>query len=52
MKTKIDIIKMDAHKLVEISKQKELIKSHKEAFDDFPVKEEIHKGKREYYITK
>lgn len=51
MKTRNEEIKINAHKLVEISKKRGLIKSHIEAFKEFPVEEEKHKGKKEYYTA-
>ncbi len=36
-------------KLIKESKDKKLIKPHIEAFNDFPVSEEEHKGKKRYY---
>ena len=45
MKTGVIDIKQRAKKLALISKQKGLIKPHTEAFKDFPVSQEIHKGK-------
>ena len=49
MKTNIKDISKTAQKLVEKSKAKNLIKSYTLAFKDFPVSEEVHKGKKEYY---
>lgn len=45
MKTNIVELKKQARQLVLISKQKNIIKPHTEAFKDFPVNEEKHKGK-------
>lgn len=45
MKTNMMELKKQAKQLVLISKQKNIIKPHTEAFKDFPVNEEIHKGK-------
>lgn len=45
MKTNMMELKKQARELVLISKQKNLIKPHTEAFKDFPVEEEINKGK-------
>lgn len=45
MKTDIKELKNRAKELVLISKQKGIIKPHTEAFKDFPVKDELHKGK-------
>lgn len=45
MKTNMIDLKNQARQLVLISKEKSLIKSHTEAFKDFPVCEEVHKGK-------
>lgn len=45
MKTNIMELKKQAKQLVLISKQKKIIKPHTEAFKDFPVSEEVHKGK-------
>ena len=47
MKTNMMELKNQAKQLVIISKQRNLIKPHTEAFKDFPVQEEIHKGKNE-----
>lgn len=45
MKTNMMELKKQAKQLILISSQKGLIKPHTEAFKDFPVSEEIHKGK-------
>lgn len=45
MKTNMMELKKQAKQLVLISKQKNMIKPHTEAFKDFPVSEEVHKGK-------
>ena len=45
MKTNMLELSQKAKELVLISKQKGLIRPHTEAFKDFPVKDEIHKGK-------
>lgn len=45
MKTNMMELKKQAKQLILISKQKNIIKPHTEAFRDFPVSEEIHKGK-------
>lgn len=45
MKTNMMELKKQAKQLVIISKQKNIIKPHTEAFKDFPVSEEVHKGK-------
>lgn len=45
---KIEIIKK-AKDLVLEAKNKNVIKSHNTAFKEFPVEEEIHKGKMEDY---
>ena len=45
LKTDIKELKNRAKELVLISKQKGIIKPHTEAFKDFPVKDELHKGK-------
>lgn len=45
MKTNVMALNQKAKQLVLISKQKGLIKPHTEAFKDFPVKEEVHKGR-------
>lgn len=37
--------------LIKISKEKNLIKSHTEAFEEFPVEEE-HNGKKESFCRK
>lgn len=52
MKTNMEELKNNAHELVKIAKKRGLIKSHKEAFKEFPVEEENHKGKKEYYAIK
>ena len=49
MKTNINDISKKAKELVTKSKEKNLIKSYTVAFEDFPVKEENHKGNREVY---
>lgn len=49
MKTNINDISKNARRLVEKAKAKNLIKSYTVAFKDFPVNEETHKGKKEYY---
>lgn len=49
MKTNINEISKTAKDLVVKAKAKNLIKSYTVAFKDFPVSEEIHKGKKEYY---
>ncbi len=49
MKTNINEISKTAKDLVAKAKAKNLIKSYTVAFKDFPVSEEIHKGKKEYY---
>lgn len=38
--------------LIKISKDKNLIKPHTEAFEEFPVEEEEHKGKKESFCRK
>lgn len=45
MKTTMMDLKEQSRKLVLISKQKNIIRPHTEAFKDFPVKEEKHKGR-------
>ena len=45
MKTNMMDLRNQARQLVLISKEKKLIKPHTEAFKDFPVNEEVHKGK-------
>ena len=45
MKTNMMELKKQAKQLILISKEKNIIKSHTEAFKDFPVSEEVHKGK-------
>lgn len=47
MKTKMMDLKKQAKQLVLISKQKNIIKPHTDAFKEFPTSEEKHKGKRE-----
>lgn len=48
MKTNIsNETKEKARKLVLIAKEKDIIKSHTIAFDEFPVEKEVHKGKSE-----
>ena len=37
-------------KLVKISKEKKIIKPHTDAYKEFPVNEEIHKGNKSAYI--
>lgn len=50
MKTNISNKTSDkARKLVMIAKEKGLIKSHTVAFKEFPVENEIHKGKAKEY---
>ena len=38
-------------KLIKISKEKDLIKPHTEAFKDFPVSKEAHKGNKKYFAN-
>lgn len=38
-------------KLIKESKDKKLIKPHIEAFKEFPIIEEDHKGKKKYYTN-
>ena len=38
-----------ASKLVKVAKEKGIVKSHIEAFKEFPVEEENHKGNKDYY---
>ena len=45
MKTNVMELSQKAKKLILISKQKGLIKPHTEAFKDFPVSQEVHKGR-------
>lgn len=45
MKTNMMELRKKAKQLVIASKEKGLIKPHTEAFKDFPVNEEVHKGK-------
>ena len=45
MKTNMIELKKQAKELVLISAKKNIIKPHTQAFKDFPVNEEIHKGK-------
>ncbi len=45
MKTSMTDLKKQAKELVLVSKHKGLIRPHTEAFKDFPVSEEKHKGK-------
>ncbi|WP_405317643.1 hypothetical protein [Faecalibacillus faecis] len=47
MKTNMMDLRKQARQLVLISKQKNIIKPHTEAFKDFPVSEEVHKGKED-----
>ncbi|MEE0865497.1 MAG: hypothetical protein U0L98_01670 [Clostridia bacterium] len=47
MKTNMMDLRKQARQLVLISKQKNIIKPHTEAFKDFPVSEEVNKGKEE-----
>lgn len=49
MKTNMNDISKNAKELIAKAKSKNLIKSYTVAFKDFPVKEEVHKGKKEYY---
>ena len=42
-------LKSKAHNLVEISSKRKIIKPHTEAFDTYPVEDELHKGQGEYY---
>lgn len=45
MKTSMLDLKKQARELLLISKQKGLVRPHTEAFKDFPVNEEKHKGR-------
>lgn len=45
MKTNMMDLRNQARQLVLISKERKLIKPHTQAFKDFPVSEEVHKGK-------
>ncbi len=45
MKTDMMELKKKAKDLVLISEKKGMIKPHTEAFKDFPVEEEVHKGR-------
>lgn len=45
MKTSMLELKKQARELLLVSKERNLIRPHTEAFRDFPVKEEQHKGK-------
>lgn len=47
MKTNTSEIRKNARRLVLLAKEKGLVKSHTVAFKEFPVEEEIHKGKSE-----
>ena len=48
MKTNISSETKDkARELVLLAKEKNLIKSHTVAFEEFPVEKEVHKGKTE-----
>ncbi len=38
-------------KIVNMSKEKKIIKPHTEAFKDFPVQKEQHKGKKKYFMN-
>lgn len=49
MKTNMNNISKNAKELIAKAKAKNLIKSYTIAFKDFPVDEEVHKGKKEYY---
>lgn len=49
MKTNTSEISKRAKRLVMLAKEKGLVKSHTIAFKEFPVEQEIHKGKRENY---
>lgn len=49
MKTDIANLKQKAKMLVSIAKDKDVIKPHTDAFKDFPVEKEIHKGKKEFF---
>lgn len=49
MKANLKELKSKAGSLIKASKEKGLIKPHTVAFKEFPVEEEIHKGKEEFY---
>ena len=42
-------LKAKVKKLLEFSKKKKYIKPHTEAFEIYPVEDEIHKGNKDYY---
>ena len=49
MKTVVNGVQERANKLILVAKEKNLVKPHTSAFKTFPVEEETHKGKTEYY---
>lgn len=49
MKTKVSELSGKARKLVLLAKEKGRIKPHTDAFKEFPVEEENHKGKTDDY---
>ncbi len=38
-------------KIIKLSKDKKIVKPHIEAFKEFPIIEEDHKGKKKYYTN-
>ena len=52
MKTKVSELNQKAKSLVLLAKEKGRIKSHTDAFKEFPVEKENHKGNIEGYKKK
>lgn len=52
MKTKVSDLTQRAKSLVLLAKEKGLIQPHTDAFKEFPVEKEVHKGKTKGYKKK
>ena len=52
MKTKVSELKQKAKSLVLLAKEKGCVQSHTDAFKEFPVEKENHKGHIEGYEKK
>ena len=44
-------LKLKVKELIKLAKKNNRIKPHTEAFKEFPVEEEVHKGNRNYYLS-
>jgi hypothetical protein len=44
-------LKIRVKELTRMAQEKNLIKPHTEAFAKYPVEEEVHKGKKDYYFN-